>query len=164
MPRTLFAAKTVAGTATNKQSEPVWNCVVLFKVNLSIQCFQSWKQGLFIYFFEALKKSSQWRSNFKNISLLVLHMNACLSPIIYLNETVCLHFMSFFLLFIINHLLNLPPSRRVGACVWGTGQWSRSGQDYRRSQPCEQTDPAQSGSSGSCLCCFALWGAKCWNP
>lgn len=37
---------------------------------------------------------------------------------------------------------------RVGAAVWSSGQWSGAGKEHRRTQSCQQTDPAQSGSSG----------------
>ena len=45
-------------------------------------------------------------------------------------------------------LMNFCPSLRFSACVWGTRQWSRPGEDHRQSQPSQQTHPAQSGSSG----------------
>lgn len=47
--------------------------------------------------------------------------------------------------------MNVSLSIRVSACVWGTRQWPGPGEDYRCSQPRQQTDPAQSGSSGVCV-------------
>ena len=60
VPRTLFEAKEVAGSATYKQRK---TRVLSFKVIFSIQFIQTWKQREFVYLVRlGIKTISQWQS------------------------------------------------------------------------------------------------------